>query len=211
MILIPLTRYEFRLFPFRSPLLGELTFVLYSCRYWEVSLPCVTICTAMNSLQDNWVWAQLGFPIRKSPDQSLFDSYPRLIAAYHVLLRFFAPRHSTYALCSLIWNYFLFSFQCATTDSVNLVVINNGPTSTTTIYTFIWNQRLKISLFSLSSVDLRRVELLTSSLQMKRSGQLSYRPVSNLVGAPRVELGTSVLSGLRSSQLSYAPLYSTHI
>ncbi len=30
---------------------------------------------------------QLGFPIRKSPDQSLFIDSPKLIADYHVLHR----------------------------------------------------------------------------------------------------------------------------
>ena len=43
----------------------------------------------------------MGFPIRKSPDQSLFDSYPRLIAAYHVLLRLITPRHPPCTLSSL--------------------------------------------------------------------------------------------------------------
>lgn len=38
-------------------------------------------------------------------------------------------------------------------------------------------QKLKISLLFLISMDLRRVELLTSSLQMKRSSQLNYRPL----------------------------------
>jgi hypothetical protein len=56
-------------------------------------------------------------------------------------------------------------------------------------------------------MDLRRIELLTSSLQMRRSGHLNYRPRFKLVGVPRLELGTSVLSGLRSSQLSYTPIY----
>ena len=55
-------------------------------------------------------------------------------------------------------------------------------------------------------MDLRRIELLTSSLQMMRSSHLNYRP-STLVGAPRIELGTSVLSGLCSNQLSYTPIF----
>lgn len=66
--------------------------------------------TAMNSLFGNQVWTWLGYPIRKSPDQSLFDSSPRLIAAYHVLLRSFAPRHSPYALIWLHWNYYTIQF-----------------------------------------------------------------------------------------------------
>ena len=39
--------------------------------------------------------------IRKSPDQSLFDGSPRLIAAYHVLLRLLVPRYPSYSLSSL--------------------------------------------------------------------------------------------------------------
>ncbi len=42
-----------------------------------------------------------GFPIRRSPDHSSFDSSPRLIAAYHVLHRLSTPRHPPCALKSL--------------------------------------------------------------------------------------------------------------
>ena len=42
-----------------------------------------------------------GFPIRRFPGQGLFDSYPRLIAVFRVLLRLLAPRHPPYALSSL--------------------------------------------------------------------------------------------------------------
>ena len=43
----------------------------------------------------------MGFPIRKSPDQSLFSDFPELIAASHVLHRLPAPRHPPYALSNL--------------------------------------------------------------------------------------------------------------
>ena len=43
-----------------------------------------------------------GFPIRKSPGQSLFDSSPGHIAAYHVLHRLITPRHPPVTLNSLI-------------------------------------------------------------------------------------------------------------
>ena len=43
----------------------------------------------------------MGFPIRKSPDQSLFSDSPELIAASHVLHRLPAPRHPPYALSNL--------------------------------------------------------------------------------------------------------------
>ncbi len=40
-----------------------------------------------------------GFPIRRSPDQSYFDSSPRLIVANHVLHRLTVPRHP---LCAAV-------------------------------------------------------------------------------------------------------------
>jgi hypothetical protein len=45
---------------------------------------------------------RVGFPIRKSSDQSLISSSPRLIAAVHVLHRLQVPRHPPCALCFLI-------------------------------------------------------------------------------------------------------------
>ena len=42
-----------------------------------------------------------GFPIRRSPDQSLFNDSPKLIAVYRVLHRLSLPRHPPYALNSL--------------------------------------------------------------------------------------------------------------
>ena len=43
----------------------------------------------------------VGFPIRKSPDQSLFADSPRLIAGYNVLHRLQLPRHPPDALLCL--------------------------------------------------------------------------------------------------------------
>jgi hypothetical protein len=42
-----------------------------------------------------------GFPIRKSPDQSLVADSPGLIAGSYVLLRLLVPRHSPCALINL--------------------------------------------------------------------------------------------------------------
>src|SRR5262244_3112518 len=44
---------------------------------------------------------EVGFPIRRSPGQSLFASSPTLIAGYHVLHRLLPPRHPPYALTRL--------------------------------------------------------------------------------------------------------------
>ena len=43
----------------------------------------------------------MGFPIRTSPGQSLFNGSPELIAAGHVLHRLPAPRHPPYAFSNL--------------------------------------------------------------------------------------------------------------
>jgi len=54
----------------------------------------------------------IGFPIRKSPGQSLFGGSPELIAAYHVLHRPLSPRHPPYALINLIrYRYEVFKEQ----------------------------------------------------------------------------------------------------
>ena len=58
----------------------------------------------MYSAVDDPVMTGSGFPIQKSPDQSLFSGSPRLIAANHVLHRLLAPRHPPYALSSLTIN-----------------------------------------------------------------------------------------------------------
>src|SRR6478735_12174403 len=53
----------------------------------------------MNSGRDHAeAW---GFPIRKSPDQSLLSNSPKHIAACHVLHRLLVPRHPPNALSSL--------------------------------------------------------------------------------------------------------------
>ena len=43
----------------------------------------------------------VGFPIRKSPDQSLFADSPKLIAGYNVLHRLWLPRHPPCTLSHL--------------------------------------------------------------------------------------------------------------
>ena len=52
-----------------------------------------------------------GFPIQKSPDQSLFSSSPKLIAASHVFHRLLTPRHPPFALNSLATKQLTQSYQ----------------------------------------------------------------------------------------------------
>ena len=55
----------------------------------------------MYSVIDIPVLAEMGFPIQRSPAQSLFSGSPKLIAASHVFHRHPAPRHPPSALSSL--------------------------------------------------------------------------------------------------------------
>ena len=57
--------------------------------------------TPMYSVYDDAGLTAPGFPIQKSPDQRMFSSSPKLIAAYHVFHRRLAPRHPPSALSSL--------------------------------------------------------------------------------------------------------------
>ena len=73
----------------------------FSSRYLDVSVPWVRSIRPMNSAAGNWELPQLGFPIRKSPDQRSFASFPELIAGYNVLHRLSMPRHPPHTLKSL--------------------------------------------------------------------------------------------------------------
>jgi hypothetical protein len=55
----------------------------------------------MNWAHDDRALPRSGFPIRRSPDQSLLSGSPGLFAASHVLRRLLAPRHPPCALSSL--------------------------------------------------------------------------------------------------------------
>ena len=55
----------------------------------------------MYSAWDDPVLPRPGFPIRRSPDQSLLSGSPKLIAASHALHRLLVPRHPPHALSSL--------------------------------------------------------------------------------------------------------------
>ena len=63
----------------------------------------------MYSAEGSRALSREGFPIQKSPDQSLFSNSPKLIAAYHVFHRLLTPRHPPSALCSLATTYFYLS------------------------------------------------------------------------------------------------------
>ena len=87
----------FRLFPVRSPLLGEYFLFLQVLRCFS----------SLGALPPTYVFSRRilevrssGFPHSEIPGSKLVHSSPRLIAVSHVLLRHLAPRHSPKALSS---------------------------------------------------------------------------------------------------------------
>jgi hypothetical protein len=90
-----------------------------SSRYLDVSVPWFRLCGLCihPQMTPSGCPVTPGFPIRRSPDQSSFDSYPRLIAAYHVLHRLSTPRHPPCTLSSLT----TFMNSCDQTVSITRV------------------------------------------------------------------------------------------
>ena len=92
---------RFGLFPVRSPLLREsllISFPLVTEMFHFTRSAPISLCI---QLKGDGTLLPPGFPIQKSPDQRIFGSSPRLIAAYHVFLRLSAPRHPPVALIIL--------------------------------------------------------------------------------------------------------------
>ncbi len=91
---------RFRLFPVRSPLLRESRLLSIPPGTKMVHFPgFASIPYVFRYGYPDFIG--MGFPIRRSPGQSLFSGSPRLIAASHVLHRLSAPRHPSYTLINL--------------------------------------------------------------------------------------------------------------
>ena len=80
-----------------------IEFSFFSCRYLDVSVPCVPLLyTTLLMYGLVSFFPDQSFLIRISVDIMDICSSPQLFAAYHVLLRLLVPRHPPYALYSLI-------------------------------------------------------------------------------------------------------------
>jgi hypothetical protein len=97
----------------------EVSFL--SSGYLDVSVPQLASSCPMYSGTSTTALPVVGFPIRRSRDQRLVSTSPRLIAAAHVLLRLLAPRHPPCALILLIEKNSLVTAmefsRCARTES----------------------------------------------------------------------------------------------
>jgi hypothetical protein len=81
----------------------------------------------MYSAEDDTGLTVSGFPIQKSPDQSLFSSSPKLIAAYHVFHRLLTPRHPPFALNSLATKYLTQDFKTLYFAYIQIVKEQKSP------------------------------------------------------------------------------------
>ena len=86
-----------RLLRFRSPLLSESRLMSFPRATEMFQFTRFASHTYVFSMR----YLSVGFPIQKSPDQSLFASSPKLIAGYHVFRRLSLPRHPPHALIHL--------------------------------------------------------------------------------------------------------------
>ena len=77
----------------------EITFVFFSSRYLDVSVHGVSSHCWVTDLQS------IGLPHSEIPGSKVICTSPKLIAAYHVLLRLLEPRHPPYALIYFLLGY----------------------------------------------------------------------------------------------------------
>ncbi len=164
----------------------------------------------MNSGLDDAALPAPGFPIRKSPDQSLLSGSPKLFAASHVLHRLLAPRHPPCALSSLTTKELSVSRIRYPYAIVKDQLDEPGLSRIRSAHRLAVDRTHPTSRVTTSGADRSR----TDGLRLARAAlsQLSYSPIAsrrphhrNQVGLGRVELPTSPLSGVRSNQLSYRP------
>ena len=107
---------RFGLVPFRSPLLWESLLISLPSGTEMFHFPELAPLSLCIQQKGDRALPRTGFPIRKSPDQSLFDGSPKHIAVFHVLHRLLAPRHPpdalTYLQLTPLRVLFLTLFNC---------------------------------------------------------------------------------------------------
>ena len=91
-------RHGFGLFRVRSPLLTESLFIFSSYGYLDVSVPHVRLPYGMTGL------LPAGLPHSEILGSKVICTYPKLIAAYHVLHRLREPRHPPSALAYFLYH-----------------------------------------------------------------------------------------------------------
>ena len=180
-ILVVRTPYVFLLMVWALPisLATTLGIIVYFLFLWVLrcfSSPRSPLTYYFTHMQILEFFSSSEFPHSDIYESTDICSSSQLFAAYHVLLRLLVPRHSPYALCSLtlfLFGFIVNKFQCLTLSLCYLLVC-----LVYLFYLYIFFNVLSrsSSFFDNLLVELKRVELLTSCLQGRRSSQLSYSP-----------------------------------
>ena len=156
----------------RSPLLGEALFSFFSCRYYDVSVPCVSLLPSRMTFLQN-----VGLSHSEIFGSKVICTYPKLIAAYHVLHHLREPRHPPCALayflsnvlfayCYWLWNCFRLSILHTRTRTVWYILLAltfNFTFCTSCQRSFLFSERVENNGF----------EPLTLCVQGRCSSQLS--------------------------------------
>ena len=138
---------------------------------------------------------RVGFPIRKSSDQRMVSSFPRLIAAAHVLLRLLAPRHPPCALRLLTrkntfyCRYGVFKVRVSRSLTRRTVTRRHGLSKLNSVRRAIADKRLLARDIAYVEVDVisRRTE--ASDGDLERSTSTSSAPAGvNRSCIPRKEV-----------------------
>ena len=109
-------------------------------------------------------------------------TYPKLFAAYHVLLRLSVPRHPPYALSNLT-NY-LYLQQAALGSILSHLFLDTFQLSKNKIsFKMLKRSTPKLQKRNVFHVGLTGIEPVTSRLSGVRSNQLSYRPKVNRISS----------------------------
>jgi hypothetical protein len=85
----------------------EISLDFFSCRYLDVSVPCVRAPMLILFGIGRHGITRAGLPHSDIPGSKVVCTYPRLFAACRVLHRLLVPRHPPYALSSLTKNLHL--------------------------------------------------------------------------------------------------------
>ena len=171
----------------------------------------------MNSARRTAALPAVGFPIRRSPDQSLVSGSPKLIAATRVLHRLLSPRHPSCALSSLVTVSSRSRERSRTPDgdqgparSCKTPWLTGAKPDRHTYYQMPVLLFLRVCSCQRSQIDRKSRRGgadrdRTDDIQLAKLAlsQLSYGPF--VVGLGRFELPTPRLSSVCSNQLSYRP------
>lgn len=143
-----------------------------------------------------------GFPIRTSPAHCSFDSSPKLIAVFHVLLHLLAPRHPPCTLCSL--THFLILKRGSNCYPLSIHFSKNyflplHFLPTTSFYYYTQGHGLRVPTFTAIIGGDERGRTANLCLARAALSQLSYIPYltsfSEVVGLSGFEPLTFPLSG----------------